>query len=57
MVSLERAGEARVAVVGDVDGVVLRLEAALDEARDLPLVLDDQDAHTMRGEPRPRRPG
>src|SRR5438552_10186174 len=43
--ALQRTGEPALAVVDDVDGVVLGLEPALHEARDLLLVLDDQDAH------------
>ena len=45
VLALERAGESRLAVVRDVDLVVLGLQPALDEARHLLLVLDDQDAH------------
>ena len=45
VLALERAAESRLPVVRDVDLVVLRFQPALDEARHLLLVLDDQDPH------------
>jgi len=45
VVALERTGEGGLAVVHDVDCVALRVQPPLEEARDLLLVLDDQDAH------------
>ena len=44
--------EGRVPVAGDLDRVPFLLEALPDEARDLALVLDHQDAHVTS---RPRR--
>lgn len=36
-----------VAVVEDVDGVALFFEALLEEARDSPVVFDDEDSHVL----------
>src|SRR3989475_623135 len=42
---IERAREGRFAVGRDVHGVPFLLEPLADEARDLPVVLDHEDAH------------
>ena len=52
-VALERAALAVGAVRGDLDGVALRAQGALDEVRDAALVLDQKDAHRAIVRPAP----
>ena len=45
MHALQGESQALCAIAGDIHGIPLFLETLLDEARDLLLVFDDQEAH------------